>query len=196
MMKKEKLTKRAQQALVTKSTIYTAAIELMEAEGFENMTVADISERAGVSVGAFYHYFESKHSILAEIFHKGDEYFQENVEGKLKETDSRKRIVEFFQHYSKFNVLTTVETTRQLFIPKITFFTEENRPMVILLKSIVEEGINSGEIDSGRTVDEIVRMLFVFARGIVFDWSLHNGDFDLEATMYDYMSVFVWAFSK
>ncbi len=190
-MKSQKMTKRAQQAIETRATIYNAAIELMDSEGFENITVADISEKAGVSVGSFYHYFESKHSILAEIFHKGDEYFNEYVDGKLTDSDARKQIVSFFQHYARFNVITTVDTTKQLFNPKVTFFTEGTRPMVSILKRIINQGIESGQIGNGKTADELVRMLFIFARGVVFDWSLHDGDYDLEETMNDYMTFLV-----
>src|SRR5512146_3299116 len=46
---------RQEKAHETKNRIYTAAIELMDRKGFENVTVADISKKAGVSVGAFYH---------------------------------------------------------------------------------------------------------------------------------------------
>ena len=63
-------TTRKEQAEETRNRIYTSAIELMEENGFGNFTIEDISRRAGVSVGAFYHYFDSKNDILAEIFYR------------------------------------------------------------------------------------------------------------------------------
>jgi len=192
-MKKKSLTKRQQQAIETKNIIYNAAIELMDAEGFDNITIADISEKAGVSVGSFYHYFKSKHDILAEIFHKGDEYFLENVKGKLKSRTSRDKILEFFEHYARFNVLTTVETASQLYNPKVKFFIEKNRPMISLIEEIIQEGVDSGQLITHWDVWELVRMLIIFSRGIVFDWSLHDGDYDLEETMNSYMRLFVEA---
>ena len=53
----KKPTRRQEKALETKNRIYTAAINLMDRKGFENITIIDISKEAGVSVGAFYHYF-------------------------------------------------------------------------------------------------------------------------------------------
>lgn len=190
-MKQKKMTKRQQQAIETKNIIYNAAIELMDAEGFDNITIAEISERAGVSVGSFYHYFQSKHDILAEIFHKGDEFFLENVADQLKAESARGRIIEFFDFYARFNELTTVDTTQQLYNPKVKFFTEEDRPMVSLLKAIITEGIAAGELKNDRDVKAKVKMLFIFARGIVFDWSLHDGDYDLRTVMREYMTTFV-----
>ena len=94
-MVEKPLTKRQEQALETKSRIYNAAIELMDREGFDNITIADISEAAGVSVGAFYHYFESKNDILAEIFHQADEYFSTRVASGLKKESIPEQIIEY-----------------------------------------------------------------------------------------------------
>ena len=187
-MKQKKLTKRQQQAIETRNSIYNAAFELMDADGFENITIVEISEKAGVSVGSFYHYFKSKHDILAEIFHKADEYFTDHVEGRLRSETARGRIIEYFDHYAQFNILTSVETTRQLFNPKVEYFTEKNRPMPAILEKILNDGIDAGEIAAGSGAGETVRMLFVFARGVVFDWSLHHGDYDLRDTMRRYIT--------
>jgi len=46
--------------------------------------------------------------------------------------------------------------------------------MQILLKEIVLEGQNKNEIISTMTPDEICDYLFIAARGIVYDWCLHN----------------------
>ena len=59
-------------------------IELIDKRRFENITIADISEKSEVSVGAFYHYFSSKNDILAEIFNQVDEYFSTVVISGLK----------------------------------------------------------------------------------------------------------------
>lgn len=188
------MTKRQQQAIATKNTIYNAAIELMDADGFDNITIADISKKAGVSVGSFYHYFGSKHEILAEIFRKADEYFLEEVEDKLHGTTAADRVIEFFDHYAHFNIITSVDTTKQLFNPKVKFFLDETRPMIALLKTIISRGIETGELDTEGDVDDMVRMLFMFARGIVFDWSLRDGNYDLRKAMREYMARFVATF--
>lgn len=43
------------------------ALELFYQKGFENATINDIIEEAGVSKGAFYHYFNSKEEVLETI---------------------------------------------------------------------------------------------------------------------------------
>ena len=181
------ITKRQEQALETKERIYSAAIDLMDREGFENITIADSNKKAGVSIGAFYHYFTSKHDILAEIFHKADEYFSTQVISGLKMGSTPEKIVEYFDHYAKFNVSSGVELTQQLFNPKIKFFIRIDRPMLTILEDLIQEGQEKKEIRADEDPEELSRFLFVMARGIVFDWSVYDGSYDLEALIHKYM---------
>ena len=190
-MAKKPITKRQEQALETRNRIYAAAIDLMDRKGFENITIADISREAGVSVGAFYHYFDSKNDILAEIFRQADEYFATQVTSGLKKKRVPEQIVEYFDHYARFNVASGVEMTQQLFNPKIKFFIKEGRPMLTILEDLIRKGQESGEIRADAEPEELTRFLFVMARGVVFEWSLYDGSYDLEATMHKYIESLV-----
>jgi TetR/AcrR family fatty acid metabolism transcriptional regulator len=185
------LTKRQEQALETKNRIYTAAIDLMDRKGFENITIAEISEKAGVSVGAFYHYFESKNDILAEIFQQADDYFSTQVIPHLRKASVPEQVVEYFDYYARFNVASGVEMTQQIFNPKVKFFIKEGRPMLTLLQDLIRKGQENGEIRADAEPEELTRFLFVMARGVVFEWSLYDGGYDLEATMHKYIESLV-----
>ena len=180
-------TSRKEQAEETKSRIYASAIELMEQKGFGNFTIEDISKKAGVSVGAFYHYFDSKNDILAEIFYRADDYFSSHVVNSLSKSSTPEQILEYFDHYARFNVASGVETTQQLFNPKIKFFIEKGRPMLDILEDLIRKGQEKKEIREDTDANELVRYLLVMARGVVFEWSLYDGNYDLEAKMHEYM---------
>jgi TetR/AcrR family fatty acid metabolism transcriptional regulator len=190
-MPKKPRTNRQKQAAETKQRIYEAAIELMDRNGFENFTIADISEKAGVSVGAFYHYFESKNDILAEIFRKADDYFTNEVILGQEGDNIPEQIIEYFDHYAKFNVMSGVEMTQQLFNPKVKFFIMKGRPMLTILEDLIQQGQQGGEIKAEATPEDVSHFLFMMARGIVFDWSLHEGRYDLETTMHEHMATLV-----
>jgi AcrR family transcriptional regulator len=181
------MTSRQARAQETSNRIYAAAIELMDRRGFDQITIADISKKAGVSVGAFYHYFDSKDDLLAEIFRRADAYFTTEVAPALPKTGIHQQILEFFEAYARFNVLSGVEMTSALFSPKIKFFVQEGRPMPDLLLALLRGGKARGELRSDAEPEEIASFLFVMARGIVFDWSLHDGQYDLQAVMGSYM---------
>jgi AcrR family transcriptional regulator len=52
----------------TRAALVSAAREAFEELGFRDARISDITERAGTSYGVFYHYFDSKESILHELF--------------------------------------------------------------------------------------------------------------------------------
>ncbi len=58
------MTKRKLQALESRKHILDTALELTKKNGFERTSIQDICREAGVSTGAFYHYFKSKDEIL------------------------------------------------------------------------------------------------------------------------------------
>ena len=182
---------RKEQAEETRQRIYTSAIELMEENGFGNFTIEDISKRAGVSVGAFYHYFDSKNDILAEIFYRADDYFSTQVVSSLNNKSIPEQIIEYFDHYAKFNVDCGVETTQQIFNAKIKFFIEDGRPMLKMLEDLIRKGQENNEIRGDTDIKELVSFLLCMARGVVFDWSLQDGNYDLEARMHKYMEILV-----
>lgn len=65
-MKKE-LTPRKKQALEMRSRIQNVALELFDKEGFENVSVEQIAQAVGCSVGNIYHYFKSKDELVIQV---------------------------------------------------------------------------------------------------------------------------------
>ena len=52
-------------------------MSVMAEKGYQGVTVRDICERAEVSVGSFYWYFETKPDILRGMYESGDQLMQE-----------------------------------------------------------------------------------------------------------------------
>lgn len=64
---------RARKAARTRAGLLDAAKLVFEEKGFLSSTVADIVQRAGVSHGTFYHYFESREDVLREVAEQADQ---------------------------------------------------------------------------------------------------------------------------
>jgi TetR/AcrR family transcriptional regulator, cholesterol catabolism regulator len=62
----------------TRQALLDASLELFSERGFHGATVQAVSQRAGVTKGAFYHHFESKEDVLQQIH---EEYAGEMVAG-------------------------------------------------------------------------------------------------------------------
>ena len=63
----ERLTQRKMQALEMRSRIQSTALDLFDREGFENVSVEEIAQAAGCSVGNIYHYFKSKDELAIQV---------------------------------------------------------------------------------------------------------------------------------
>jgi AcrR family transcriptional regulator len=58
---------RSRKGVVTRARLLAAAKEVFEQDGFLDARISDIAERAGLSHGSFYHYFESKEEVFREV---------------------------------------------------------------------------------------------------------------------------------
>ena len=58
---------RSRKGAQTRARLLAAAKEIFEENGFLDARISDIAERAGLSHGSFYHYFDSKEEIFREV---------------------------------------------------------------------------------------------------------------------------------
>lgn len=65
--------KRSRKGVLTRARLIEAAKEVFEVDGFLDARISDITERAGLSYGAFYHYFDSKEEVFREVAARVDE---------------------------------------------------------------------------------------------------------------------------
>jgi AcrR family transcriptional regulator len=175
----EKMTKRQIQAQKTRERIYQTSVELMEKKGLSNITVEEICKEAGVSVGSFYNCFKTKNDILNEIYEVADDYFLNIVANELTTNSTNDKIVGFFCYYADYNVHRGLDFVKHLYNTSNTMFIKKGRHMQTVLRNIIDEGQKKGDIPSEMQPEEIVEYLFVAARGIIYDWCLHDGKYDL-----------------
>ncbi|HUC05996.1 MAG TPA: TetR/AcrR family transcriptional regulator [Acidimicrobiales bacterium] len=64
---------RSRKGIETRARLVAAAKEVFEEDGFLEARISDIAERAGLSHGSFYHYFESKEEVFREVAAAVDE---------------------------------------------------------------------------------------------------------------------------
>jgi len=68
---------RSRKGIETRARLVDAAKDVFERDGFLDARISDIAEKAGLSHGSFYHYFESKEEVFREVAN--------NVEARLHE---------------------------------------------------------------------------------------------------------------
>jgi TetR/AcrR family fatty acid metabolism transcriptional regulator len=186
-----KMTNRAKQAEATKNKIFECGVNLVRKYGFDQVTVEQISKEAGVSVGTYYYYFQSKFDLFSEIFKRADEYFQTHVEGSLIAKDALEQIVEFFDKYADFNILNGIEMVKKLYTADNKMFLTKGRAMQNILTAIIEKGQVNKQISKKLSSEEITNALFVTARGVIYEWCLYDGNMDVKQEMKKIVTIMV-----
>jgi AcrR family transcriptional regulator len=99
---------RSRKGEATRARLVVAAKEVFEEHGFGEAKIADIAKRAGLSShGAFYHYFESKEAVFAQVAEQLDELLGEPMQKVIlapdQEADPRKRLqIALHQHLGRY----------------------------------------------------------------------------------------------
>lgn len=83
---KQRITPRAEE---TRRKIYDAALQLFREKGFEETTMRDVAQKAGVALGAAYYYFSSKEAFVLAFY---DEMQQSSHEAILQAMQEHKKM--------------------------------------------------------------------------------------------------------
>ena len=72
----------------TRARLVEAAKEVFELDGFLDARISDIAERAGLSHGSFYHYFDSKEEVFREVAAEVEERLSEPINSVILDPSS------------------------------------------------------------------------------------------------------------
>ena len=180
---------RKDQAVQTRLLVFNTALSLLERKSFEDITVRDIVSEAGVSVGTFYNYFATKLDVFYETYVLADDYFRDTVAGRLTQADARERLLLYFDEYAAYSAEHSgLKLSRILYNSSNTrFLRSADHGMLPVLTQTLERARRDGQLlpecDPGDTAEQ----LMIAARGLVYDWCIHSGSYDLRAAMARYM---------
>lgn len=152
----------------TRERILQSAIELFGDKGYHATSVQEICDQAGVSKGAFFHYFSSKNEILFEIHQFVVDSWISQCEAILynHQINSSQKIFRFIEA-----VLQSIVDYRQqgkILIKEITTLEGEASESIKakrdyaeeIVASIINEGIQSGEFKSNQDSRIMTKLLF------------------------------------
>ncbi len=172
----------------TRQAIFESAMALMKEKGYQGTTIREICARAGTAVGSFYSYFSGKTDILKMLYADGEDYFATVVRGETGGEDALENIRIFFRHYARLNVRTGVDTLRVMFTPDNEWF-GRRKMMQQVLEEILLQGRARGQLSGHLPVERLVDDLFLYMRGVCYDWCSRQGGYDLEERMMECLAM-------
>lgn len=183
-MKKE-LTPRKRQAIEMRAKIQSAALTLFNREGFENVSVEEIAQTVGCSVGNIYHYFKSKDELAIQVTQMVDEAYTALEEEYLadRETSGRERLLDFVGR--SLEISASDEMLYKAFIHGLRYPEQavlqknDKRVYYRLLRELVDLCQREGSIHPSYDPDCLVEDLVVLHRGTLFEWRIYQEGFDI-----------------
>ena len=183
-MKKE-LPPRKRQAIEMRANIQSAALTLFNREGFENVSVEEIAQTVGCSVGNIYHYFKSKDELAIQVTQMVDEAYTALEEEYLtdRETSGREKLLDFVGR--SLEISASDEMLYKAFIHGLRYPEQavlqknDKRVYYRLLRELVDLCQEEGSIHSSYDPDCLVEDLVVLHRGTLFEWRIYQEGFDI-----------------
>ena len=186
----------------TKARIVNAAWKLFYEQGYEDTTVEDIIFESETSKGSFYHYFDGKDALLSSL----SMLFDEQYELLMERPDLPENSIDLLQYLNR-SLFETIENTvsidllSRLFSSQLVTHGERHlldrsRTYYKLLRRIISEGQQKGEIRDDFTVGEVSRAYAMFERGLMYDWCLSGGEYSLPVYTARMMPIFLNGFRK
>ena len=166
----EKLTPRKQQALEMRSRIQNMALDLFDREGFENVSVEEIAQKAGCSVGNIYHYFKSKDELAIQVTSHVDAAYLTLEAEYLADAarTSREKLLDFVGQ--SLRISSSDPVLYKAFIHAMKYPEQgalqrnEHRIYYRVLSELA-----------------VVEYLVTLHRGMLLEWRIYEGKFDIAA---------------
>lgn len=198
-MRKYESKLRDDHAESSRQAISSAVQMLVETKQISRITIRDICQYAGVSVGTFYLYFKNKEQALLYQYHFSDDQFRKMT--FRPEAAPLENLAEVMCHYIHMMDVGRINSTRQLYISHLSYsdpyFFSKDRGLTHQLTTWVEAGQKDGTIRITEDSDDIVISLLRFLRGLLYDLAIRTEYIDLStwnekscSAAVEYLSVF------
>lgn len=178
---------------ITKQKILKAVDILMSQYNFDSVTVRKICEIADVSIGSFYHHFNTKENLLTTYLTDDHIAFTklyfEKRKNKVK-NNLIEKIIEIFKccanhcYERGYEFTSAFQSTKNrglLPSPKENY---QNKsvftPLFHQSIEILSQGQADGLIDKFSDVTDIAYDLCLMCHGFIYNWCVSEGELDLE----------------
>lgn len=169
--------------IVTKQALLNAIIQLSVEKGYEKVTIRDICKQAGISIGSFYHHYHSKEDLAKEAYYQIDRLITEDFIEICRQKSSRDNLYYLLEIYIKYvveEVGMVIKEYYKIMLEETTIsaFNQE-RLYYRALKQILINCSSDGVIHEVEDFTELTEYCIRFVRGLIFDWSVRDGSYDI-----------------
>ncbi|GEN82288.1 fatty acid metabolism regulator protein [Sporosarcina luteola] len=166
--------------------IVDAAVIVIAENGYHQAQVSKIAKEAGVADGTIYLYFKNKEEILISVFREKMGDFVEIVKNAIKkEITATEKLYEMIDshfrwlHGDRHLAIVTQLELRQSNKDLRYRINEVLKEYLVLLDSILKEGIEKGEFDEKIDIRLARQMVFGTIDETITSWVMNDQKYDL-----------------
>lgn len=184
MSETAELSKQQLKSKATKGRIFRAAKKILQEKGYEELSIKNICEEAGVSNGSFYHHFESKDDLLSFYIEDQPSINSALLELPANAEEAKTAIILVYLNYAKYCRELGIEFLSSYYTPKNQALnpvlrTERSYP-IVTVQAYLEKAFTAGKLHPSLSIDEITTDIRMIIIGNVFEWCLRSGEAPLE----------------
>ena len=181
------LSKQQRKSKETKERIFQAAKRILQKSGYEELSIKNICEEAGVSNGSFYHHFKTKDDLLSYYIEDQPSIDPDRLELPKNKEDAKETIIHVYLNYVKYCKELGLEFMAGYYTPhnqalNPTIRTERPYP-IVTVQHYLERALEANAIQLNLKIEEITTDIRMIVIGNVFEWAMRNGDADFEGNM-------------
>ena len=166
-----------------KKEIRKKAVALFQKNGYEKVTVNDIAKASGISKNTFYYYFDSKESIILDLFIPGTSLPERlMVEVLHKDTAYEQLSLIYEKAASYFSRLgkEIMKTALKLDLSKDMLSRKPEKPLIYeMTESLYQKAQEEGSVRTDISIHEMIHVTCIALMGCVQIWATSSSDFDL-----------------
>lgn len=184
---KTELSRQQQKSMATKEKIFQAAKDILKKKGYEELSIKNICEEAGVSNGSFYHHFKTKDDLLSYYIEEQPSIDPVILGVPADAAEAKETIIYVYLNYVAYCKELGVEFMAGYYDTKnqalnVAIRTERPYP-IVTVQHYVEKAIEAGTIQLAEGIEEFTTDIRMIVIGNVFEWCLRNGKVDFEGNM-------------
>lgn len=187
MSQKVSISRQQQKSRETREKIFQAAKRILQKKGYEELSIKNICEEAGVSNGSFYHHFKTKDDLLSYYIEDQPKIDPDLLELPQSIEEVKDGIIQVYMNYVKYCRELGVEFVSEYYDTKnqaLNAAIRMERPYpIVTVQNYVEKAVKAGVVRLNVSIEEFTTDIRMIVIGNVFEWCVKHGDADFEGNM-------------
>ena len=187
MDEKIELGKQQQKSKETKERIFRAAKHILQKKGYEELSIKNICEEAGVSNGSFYHHFKTKDDLLSYYIEEQPSINPDLLDMPNSVEEAKIAVIRVYLNYVEYCEELGVEFMSGYYDPKnqaLNPVSRTERPYpIVTVQNYIEKAIVAGIVHLNVELEEFTTDIRMIVIGNVFEWCLRKGEADFSGNM-------------